>query len=436
MKKISVILAVLLTVLSANAQDGVKSVKAATKALESAKAATLDAKKNTKMATWFKYGQALVDAYNSPAGNAMVGMNEEDVAYFNGNEKAVSEETVTLSGQQYTKKVYDTKNYYYDAEGKVAIIEVTQPIEKDALTLAVDAFAKAAQFDNGAKTKDIVAALNDVNNKLNNDGVRAYTFGEFAEASRLFEAASVAKSTKPCSQLDSAAIYNAAMTALLAGDNARAKSFYEKCEEIGYYGNDGDVFTKLSEIATKDGNADESKAILERGFVKFPESQSIIVGLINAYMGSDEGTDRIFELLDKAKVNEPNNASLYYVEGDIRQKLGQTDEAIAAFDKCSEINPDYEFGYIGKGILFYNKAFEYSELASNENDDAKWKEYVDKLEVSLKACVEPFEKAFEIVKDPQVKKSVAEYLKNACFRFREQDDTFKAKYEKYAAAAE
>jgi len=52
---------------------------------------------------------------------------------------------------------------------------------------------------------------------------------------------------------------------------------------------------------------------------------------------------------------------------------------------------------------------------------------------SLKACVEPFEKAIEVLKDEQTKVAVAEYLKNACFRFREADPSYKEKYEKYAA---
>ena len=35
-----------------------------------------------------------------------------------------------------------------------------------------------------------------------------------------------------------------------------------------------------------------------------------------------------------------------------------------------------------------------------------------------------------ITKDPELKVSIAEYLKNACFRFRDQAG-YQAKYEKY-----
>ena len=103
---------------------------------------------------------------------------------------------------------------------------------------------------------------------------------------------------------------------------------------------------------------------------------------------------------------------------------------MASYDKCAEINPDYEYGYIGKGVLLYNKAIDLQEKANNEMDDAKYMALVAQFEGALKGCIEPFEKAFEITKDEGIKVSIAEYLKNACFRFR-TDETYKAKYDKY-----
>ena len=154
------------------------------------------------------------------------------------------------------------------------------------------------------------------------------------------------------------------------------------------------------------------------------------MGLINYYVASGDNPQRIFELLDMAKVNEPNNASLYYVEGNIHLQLGDIDKAKEAYDKCAVINPDYEYGYIGKGIMLYNRAVELQEQAASEMDDAKYVKLVSEFEESLKGCIEPFEKAFEVSKDENVKASICQYLKNACFRFRE-DSVYQAKYDKY-----
>ena len=159
------------------------------------------------------------------------------------------------------------------------------------------------------------------------------------------------------------------------------------------------------------------------------------MGLINYYLTNNGSTDRLFELLGEAKKNEPNNASLYYVEGNICTQLGRVEDAVAAYDQCAQIDPSYAFGYIGKGQLFYNQALKYSEEAQNEMDDAKYMALVEKFENSLKACIEPFEKSLDLLKDDTTKAAVADYLKNACFRFRTTDPVYQEKYDKYSAMA-
>ena len=156
-----------------------------------------------------------------------------------------------------------------------------------------------------------------------------------------------------------------------------------------------------------------------------------MIGLINYYISSGENTEELFNLFKKAQANEPNNASLYYVEGNARKKLGQNDEALAAYDKATQINPNYEWGYIGKGIQLYDMAVDLQDKASQEMNDAKYMALMGEFEKTLKACIEPFEKAFELTKDNEIKANIAEYLKNACFRFRTEGDEYQAKYDKY-----
>lgn len=437
MKKILLTVVALLTVFAANAQNEVKSVPAATKSLASAKEAVNNPKKNTKAATWIKYGQALIDAYNAPAGEILVGMGSQELDLIGFKEKPLKEEEVTVADVPYTKKVYADKNIYFASNGQVAIIEVTNPIEKDALPLAVEAFAKAVSIDGGAKTvKDATEGIKMVNEKLNSLAITEYSLNKLEESSVCFEKAAEALATAPVSALDTNAVYNAGLTAFMGGNMDRAKVFFQKSIENNYFGTDGDVYYKLSVIADKQNDAEGSKAILKEGFEKFPQSQSILIGLINYYVKSGEGADELFSLLDKAKKNDPKNASLYYVEGNAHKNLGDLEAASAAYDKCYEIDPTYNWGYIGKGIMFYEKAIEYQDLASKEMDDAKWSELSKKFEESLKSCIEPFEKAYELSTDPEIRRTVSEYLKNACFRFRGESDEYQQKYEKYAAAAE
>ena len=165
--------------------------------------------------------------------------------------------------------------------------------------------------------------------------------------------------------------------------------------------------------------------------MKYPQSQSILIGLINYYLTSGEDADRLFVLINEAKKNEPNNASLYYVEGNIYKELKNVEKAIESYYKCAEINPEYEFGFIGAGILYYELAIELQEKASAELDDKKYNELVKEFENALLSALEPFEKAYNVSKDNQLKVSVAEYLKNIYYRFSSNGPEYEAGYKKY-----
>ena len=435
MKKIFLVLALVASMQVFDAQAQVKSPSAAKSAVEKAEAATTNPKQSQKPATWIKYGKALLDAYDAPAGNLWVGMSRQELQVLGGSDKPLSESVAELGGRQMTKVVFENKNLYFNENGLLEVIEVTKPVVEGALDKALSAYVEAAKLDPAnKKKKDIDAGLTDLAGKYASDAYNAYAFGKMGEASISFEKAAAASATAPLSQIDTNSIYNAGFTAQAAGDNARAKEFYTKCLSLGYHGTDGDTYAKMADVCDKLGDKETAKNYLEEGFKAYPQSQSILVGLINYYVTSGSDTDRLFELLDEAKKNEPNNASLYYVEGNINEKLGKGDAAVASYRKCAEINPAYEFGYIGEGIHFYNLAVAIQDKASLESDDAKYMAMMGEFETALKSCIAPFEKAFELSSDPEVKSSVAEYLKNACFRFRTESPEMQAKYEKYAAA--
>ena len=430
MKRILIALAVLLSVQVADAQT--KSPEAARKAVESAEAASKDAKKAAKVATWTKLASAYMDAYNAPAGNVWLGASKQELQLIMGNEKPLSVEEVVLGGDQLVKEVYSNKEFYFSPAGQLVLINVTQPVVEDALGGALEAYKKAYEVDvKQSKTKDIVNGLTTIAQKYLDEGMNSYTFGNLEEASLLFEKAVEASATAPLSKVDTTALYNAGYTAWAVKNYERAKGFFEKCLDAGYYYEGGEVYAKLGDIYSNLGDAKKGAEILEQGFVKFPQSQSILIGLINYYISSGENADRLFVLIDEAKKNEPNNASLYYVEGNIYKELKDYDKAVAAYMKCAEINPEYEFGYIGAGILYYELAVELQEKASNELDDKKWMELNEQFEQALKNALEPFEKAYAVSKDNTLKVNVAEYLKNIYYRFSSNGPEYEAGYKKY-----
>ena len=430
MRKILIALALIASVQIASAQS--KSPAEAKKAVEAAELAAQNPKKAVKPATWLKVADAYVKAYDAPTGSVVAGATKQELMFMMGNEKPTSTEEVVIGGQPYTKEVYANKDLYFNANGQLAIIDVTQPVYEDALAKAIEAYKKAAEVDPAlSKGKDIRAGLELISGKYINDAYNCYQFGDYADASVLFEKAADAMETAPLNKMDTTAIYNAGFTAWISKDYSRAQKFFEKCLANNYYYEGGEVFAKLADVYTNLGQKDAARDVLEKGFTTYPQSQSILIGLINYYLESGQNTDRLFVLINEAKKNEPDNASLYYVEGNIYKELGKTEDAVKAYYKCADINPDYEFGYIGVGILYYNQAIELQEKAANEFDDKKYEALVADFNTALKNAIEPFEKAFEVSKDNGIKVNVAEYLKNIYYRFSSESQEYMDGYKKY-----
>ena len=427
MKRILFALALIASLQVATAQ--VKP-EAAKKALAAAEAAAQNAKKNTKAAVWQKLGEAYVNAYDAPTGGVQPGWPRNLVT-----ERPQAQQAVEVGGQQLTKLIYADKNIYVDAAGNVSVVEVTQPIVEGALDKAVEAYAKTYEMDNKT-AKAVSTALENISSKYVNEAVNAYTFGDYAAASRNFEKAAEVSGKAPLSKLDTSSVYNAGFTAQLAKDYARADKFLNQCLNVGYYGEDGDIFAKLADVRANLGDTEGQKKALEEGFTKFPQSQGVLIGLINFYLSNNEDPQKLFTLLDQAKRNEPGNASLYYVEGNIHTQLKEYDEAVKAYEKCAEIQPGYEYGYIGEGIMYYNMAIDVQTKAQEELDDNKYMALVEEFEKDLKNCIDPFEKAYNITKDESIKSSIAEYLKQAFYRFRDADPKYMEGYEKYNAIVE
>ncbi|MCD8207885.1 MAG: tetratricopeptide repeat protein, partial [Bacteroidales bacterium] len=422
---------ILCSVQFADAQ--VKSAATVKKNVEAAEADVANPKKAESVASWIKLGNAYIEAYDSPFGAGWTGASRPELTLVLGNDKPTSSEYVTVNGQGYTKEVFETRNYYYDDYEILQIIEVTKPVYEDALARAMKAFEKAYEVDvKASKTKDINKALETISGKFRDAAFQNYMLGDMAGAAACFENAAAASAQAPLSTVDSLSVYNAGFIASAAGDYQKAKEYFEKAIEIGYYEN-GDAYAKLGDTYKNLDEVDKAIATLEEGFVKFPESQGILVGLIALYVDNNQDPEKLFGYIDQAKANEPNNASLYYVEGDIYNKLGDKEKALASYAEASKVNPDYEFGYIGAALLYFNEAVDIREAAQEENDDAKYDALVEQFFGDLVLSAEQFEMAYAVTASPEVKGQLAEQLRSIYFQLREQEDKYMAAYEKYSA---
>ena len=408
-----------------------KAVTDAMKSLDKAKAETENPKKAGLPASWVKLANAYVACFDAPAQGLLQGSPQMQVKLLIKDQQVVSSAQEEIGGKLFTVDTYSDKKLYYDENGVLVAWTVTKPVMDNGLDLAFEAVKKAAELDTQKKQlKPITETLTNIKNKYYEAAMSNYTLGQYSPASVGFEKTFEVGQHPVLGQLDSTMAYYSAVTATMAGEKERAIKLYNYCLSINYE-MDGDVHSSLADNYKALGDTVKCKEVLTEAFAKYPNSQSVLVALINVYMESNDDPEKILEILKVAQQNEPNNASLVYAEGSLYKKLNQFEKAIASFHKASEVDAKYVFAPFAEGCAYYDWAVDIQEKAQNELDDNKYNALLEQMEKALNDAIAPFEKAFEIAEDKDIKLACAEYLKSIYFRFREKGADYQASHEKF-----
>ena len=431
MKRILIALAVLLTVQVADAQV-TKTPAAAKKAVETAKAASENPKKEAKVVTWLKLADAYMDAYNAPTGSLFTNAPRIQLQQMPGYKPAASVEQVVIDGVPYKKESYEDKVLYFDPSDMLTMIVVTKPVCEDPLAGALAAYAKAAEVDvKGSKAKDIAAGIVRVGAKYFDEGMVQYTLGNNEAAADLIAKAADAVLTPPVSKVDTTYTYYAGYIYNQAGKYELAKKYFNKCLEAEYYAEDGNLFPALADVYMKLGDEEAGVAALKKGFELFPENANVLVGLINYYLPKEGGESDLLDLIAKAKQAMPDNASIYRVEGDIYKRLADYERAEASYKTAIAMTPDSPDAYIALGGYFIDRGNEYFNKGQETFDQKEYDALMAQYEEMCIASLEPLEKAYSIMPDSDFKKNIAATIKQVCFVLRNKDAKFMEKYEHY-----
>ena len=431
MKRILIALAVLLTVQVADAQV-TKTPAAAKKAVETAKAASENPKKEAKVVTWLKLADAYMDAYNAPTGSLFTNAPRIQLQQMPGYKPAASVEQVVIDGVPYKKESYEDKVLYFDPSDMLTMIVVTKPVCEDPLAGALAAYAKAAEVDvKGSKAKDIAAGIVRVGAKYFDEGMVQYTLGNNEAAADLIAKAADAVLTPPVSKVDTTYTYYAGYIYNQAGKYELAKKYFNKCLEAEYYAEDGNLFPALADVYMKLGDEEAGVAALKKGFELFPENANVLVGLINYYLPKEGGESDLLDLIAKAKQAMPDNASIYRVEGDIYKRLADYEKAEASYNAAIAMMPDSPDAYIALGGYFIDRGNVYFNKGQETFDQKEYDALMAKYDEMCIASLEPLEKAYSLMPDSDFKKNIAATIKQVCFVLRNKDAKFMEKYEYY-----
>ncbi|MCX8063883.1 MAG: tetratricopeptide repeat protein [Candidatus Hydrogenedentes bacterium] len=124
-------------------------------------------------------------------------------------------------------------------------------------------------------------------------------------------------------------------SSLIEGANSedlrKGKSYAHYLSSVVYY-RKGDLNKSIEELEKSIENADEEEI-----------PSSLFVRLVRLYIIAERYEDAL-RCVDKILLREPS-PSLYLIQGELYHRLGRFDEAVSAFQKAIELNPEDILGY-------------------------------------------------------------------------------------------
>ena len=185
-----------------------------------------------------------------------------------------------------------------------------------------------------------------------NEGVKLYNYHAYKRAALMFEGTILIK--EDFDIVDSLAIYNAALAHEKAGNSENAIKFYLTSAEMGYNG--AQAYHAAILILKEEGTTEEATTLLKTAREAYPNNIALLTTEINMLLQT-EAYDKALFTIDQAIVQTPDNADLHYTRGYLLES-SYPEEAIAAYKKAIELNPEHVNAMYNLGAAYYNKAVE------------------------------------------------------------------------------
>jgi hypothetical protein len=384
-------------------------------------------KKRENPKTWIQRAEKLVSVHEKSTMGAAQEMHKAIFATLTKDTK-----TEALDGVEYEVLIFPNIDLYFDQRGMLALWNEKETATDRPLSQAYSAYLKAIELDvKGAQAKKLKEGLTTLAAKLRIEGVNAYTRNSYKLAQQYFMESVEALSQPLVGRVDTIIAYYAGIVSLneeiLDYDNAIR--YLKFCLDNSYF-EDGNVYSNLAKAYRAKGDSITQEQLLTEGFVRFPSNQAILIELINLYLNSGEEATKVIPYLKQAQENEPTNATLYFAEATLYEKLKMMNDAERMYLRTIEVDPSSYNAYYNIGALYYNKAVEYIKEAGEIKDwrSPKIKELEALANEEFKRSLVPFTKAHELQPND---KYALENVKNIYFRFRDESKEMMDKYNEY-----
>lgn len=158
-------------------------------------------------------------------------------------------------------------------------------------------------------------------------------------------------------------------------------------KEVGKY-----AMEFISTALQKEGDTDKWLASLKEGIQKYPDHAFFFGNLIDYYSNNNK-YDEAMQFADEMLAKDPNNTFYLYVKGYLYHNMKDYDKAIEFYTKTTEVDPNYAEAYSNLGLIYCLQAQDFSEKATTDVNDPKYKEDQNTLKAFYEKAKPNYEKA-------------------------------------------
>ncbi len=294
---------------------------------------------------------------------------------------------------------------------------------KEYIIKAEELDAKGDEKGKGAGKyeKDIAKVLQKFSNNATNVGVNCFNNKNYKGAKEAFVSVIWANQKVAGATYnevnDSIFFLNAALAAMQEEDYAFAAEYFDKCVTIDY---DGPMSTLRANYCYQQLNDTVNiERILQKGFEKYPDNKDILTTLIQHYLTAQKN-DEALVYLNQAIEKDSENALFYYARGCLNEKIN-IDAAVTDYKKAIDIDGKLFNALYNLGVLYFNQGIEKVNEASGERDNTKYNKLIEESKEFFNLSAPYFERAAENADTNENKKYVYEQLKGIYYRLGEYE---------------
>ncbi len=296
-------------------------------------------------------------------------------------------------------------------------------LAEDPLKEALESYKKALELDDKDRNDNSVKIkLTLLINDFTNQAVQAFNDENYEKALKSFEQIlevqnmDLIKADNP-DAIDTVIIFNTGLAAYNAQNYDKAIEYYKEAAKYGYNG--AKTYNLLANTYQLKGDTIGSLNVLKEGFEKYPQDNGVLTTMIQIYLDQDK-KDEAMRYLELAIEQDPTNATYYFAQGTLYEKMGQTEKAIDSYNKAIDVNDTYFDAYYNLGALYYNKGVKQIEVANAvpASENEKYQEELKKADQWFEKALPFMEKCHELKPEQSL---TLESLKNLYYRLKMMD---------------